>query len=283
MAFHRRATAFSAWNAVRGLFLNNASQRAVYALQDFHCLQQGDLSVHDYCCRLKRLADTLTNVGHPITDQDLVVNTMCGLSNKFTNALGVINAMNPLSSFLWVHSYLVQEETRLDRSHKMETANMLLAAGGSTGDSSSAAAALVATGHSTGASKPPVQPAVSSQSKGGDRKKKRKNNDGALASTPDPTRQIRRRSNKLGCRLPGPAWSRPGKSPLQTGVLRPLEHPTPGLRLHLTPCSPRHRRSSSTPSERRRTSTPRSMDNQPLPRLTPAAATGSLTLALLLT
>jgi hypothetical protein len=106
MVFHRCATAFSAWNAVRGLFLNNASQRVVYALQDFHSLQQGDLSVHDYCCRLKRLADTLTDVVHPITDQDLVVNTMRGLSNKFTNALDVINAMNPLPSFLWVHSYL---------------------------------------------------------------------------------------------------------------------------------------------------------------------------------
>jgi hypothetical protein len=76
MVFHRRATAYSAWNAVRGLFLNNASQRAVYALQDFHSLQQGDDSVHDYCCRLKHLADTLTDVGHPIADADLVVNTM---------------------------------------------------------------------------------------------------------------------------------------------------------------------------------------------------------------
>jgi uncharacterized protein YrrD len=29
MVFHRRATALSAWQAVRGLFLNNASQRTV--------------------------------------------------------------------------------------------------------------------------------------------------------------------------------------------------------------------------------------------------------------
>jgi hypothetical protein len=76
MVFHRRTTAFSALNAVCGLFLNNATQRTVYALQDFHSLQQRDLSVGDFCCRLKRLADTLTDVGHPITDQDLVVNAL---------------------------------------------------------------------------------------------------------------------------------------------------------------------------------------------------------------
>jgi hypothetical protein len=39
MVFTRRATAFSAWQAVRGLFLNNVTHHAVYALQDFHSLQ----------------------------------------------------------------------------------------------------------------------------------------------------------------------------------------------------------------------------------------------------
>jgi hypothetical protein len=100
MVFHHYATTFSTWNAVHGLFLNNATQRTVYAIQDFHSLQQGDLSVGEFCCRLKQLADTLTYVGHPITNQDLVVNTMRGLSSKFSNALGVINAMNLLPHFL---------------------------------------------------------------------------------------------------------------------------------------------------------------------------------------
>jgi hypothetical protein len=54
---------------------------------------------------------------------------MRGLSSKFTNTPGVISAMNPLPSFLWVHSYLLQEETRLDRTHKIEAANAILAAG----------------------------------------------------------------------------------------------------------------------------------------------------------
>lgn len=99
MVFQRRMTTFAAWHIVRSLFLNNATQRAVYALQDFHNLQQGDLSVGDNCCRLKRLADTLSDVGHPVTEQDLVVNTVRSLSPKFSNALSVINAMRALSSF----------------------------------------------------------------------------------------------------------------------------------------------------------------------------------------
>jgi hypothetical protein len=183
MVFQRRATAFSAWNAVRGLFLNNATQRAVYALQDFHSLQQGDLSVGDYCCHLKRLADTLVDVGHPVTDQDLVVNAMRDLSSKFSGALGVINAMHPLPSFLWVHNYLLQEETRMDRTHKMEAANALLAAGSapSTGAAGAALLATTATGAAgaTNVSKPPSTPPGFSPTKNGnERKKKRKQSDG---------------------------------------------------------------------------------------------------------
>jgi hypothetical protein len=278
MVFHRRATAFSAWNAVCGLFLSNSTQRAVYALQDFHSLQQGDLSVHDYCCRIKRLADTLTDVGHPITDQDLVVNTMRDVSTKFTNALGVINAMNPLPSFLWVHSYLLQEETRLDRSHKIEAANTLLATGATAGTtSSSAAAALVANTSSTGASKTPTTPLGSSPTKGGDRKKKNKSK-----PMPSPAtilhmlRQIRPRRHNNGERfLPGLAWSRRGSSLHRIGVLR-LAASSPTSPLRLRPWSRRRRFISPrcTPLVRRPTSTPRSMGSRLPPLLTPATANG---------
>jgi hypothetical protein len=44
-----------------------------------------------------------------------------------------------------MHSYLLQEETRLDRTHKMESANAILAAG-SASSSSTAGATLVVTG-----------------------------------------------------------------------------------------------------------------------------------------
>jgi hypothetical protein len=235
MVFHRRATAFSAWNAVRGLFLNNASQRAVYALQDFHTLQQGDLSVHDYCYKLKRLADTLTDVGHPITDQDLVVNALRGLSDKFTNALGVINAMNPLPSFLWVHSYLVQDETRLDRSHKMPAANTLLAAGTAAGvptgaPSGASAAALVASGTPVGRLGRRSRRRDSHLPKVGIAQRKGNKPTASRATTPGHPRDSRRRRNSGVRPTNGLACSRPGKCSRPTGVAQP---PAPSHHAHL--------------------------------------------------
>ena len=54
-----RTSAYTAWTAITGLFLDNSLQCAIYAQQEFHSLFQGDMSVSEYCGRLKRLADTL--------------------------------------------------------------------------------------------------------------------------------------------------------------------------------------------------------------------------------
>jgi hypothetical protein len=91
--------------------------------------------------------------------------------------------MNPLPSFLWMHSYLLQEETRVDRSHKMESAHTLLASVGSSagtpaGTPTGAVAAALVTTNSYDAYKPQVQRSASSPPKGRDHRKKRKQSDG---------------------------------------------------------------------------------------------------------
>uniref|UniRef100_A0ACD5WPQ1 Uncharacterized protein n=1 Tax=Avena sativa TaxID=4498 RepID=A0ACD5WPQ1_AVESA len=41
-------TAFGVWTAIHNIFLGNRNQRAVYALQEFHNLYQGDTSITAY-------------------------------------------------------------------------------------------------------------------------------------------------------------------------------------------------------------------------------------------
>jgi hypothetical protein len=51
------------------IFLSNRNQQAVHALQKFHRLFRGDMTVYTYCSRLKIIvADTLRDVGDPISD-----------------------------------------------------------------------------------------------------------------------------------------------------------------------------------------------------------------------
>jgi hypothetical protein len=109
--------------------------RTVYSLQEFHSLFQGDMTVNDYCSRLKKLFDILRDVGHPVSNAALVVSTLRGLNPKFTNAISVLGSRTPPPDFLFVRSYLIQEERRMANTHKMEAATALLATGSSTSSS----------------------------------------------------------------------------------------------------------------------------------------------------
>ncbi|XP_066323679.1 uncharacterized protein [Miscanthus floridulus] len=60
--------AFSLWHAVEGLFQDNELQRAVYLEAELRSLQQGDMSMNDYCTKLKRIADQLRDIGHPVSE-----------------------------------------------------------------------------------------------------------------------------------------------------------------------------------------------------------------------
>jgi len=122
------ATAYSAWKAITGQFLDNSLQRAVFAQQEFHSLFQGDMTIGEYCGHLKRLADTLYDCGAAVSDPALVINTLRGLNNKFSQAIAVLSNMSPPPTFLYTKSYLLQEEHRIKHSLKMEAQTALLAA-----------------------------------------------------------------------------------------------------------------------------------------------------------
>ncbi|XP_021321579.1 uncharacterized protein LOC8080606 [Sorghum bicolor] len=210
-------TALAAWTAITGQFLDNSLQQAVYLQQEFHSLFQGDLSVGEYCGRLKRLADSLYDCGAAVSDQALVINTLRGLNNKFSQAIAVLSTMTPPPSFLYTKSYLLQEETRIKHSHQMEAQTALLAAGSAAGQPVSSNAGTKST-----PAPPTLPPAPAVQSgSGGDRRKKRKadnrNRQGA-SSTP-----------AASAAPPPPQWTSP-YNPWQ-GVVQawPLNSWRPGV------------------------------------------------------
>jgi hypothetical protein len=67
------ATARDAWLAVESQFLGNLETRAIQLETKFRNFIQGDLSVTEYCRRLKKMADDLTALGEAVTDRTLVL------------------------------------------------------------------------------------------------------------------------------------------------------------------------------------------------------------------
>jgi hypothetical protein len=61
-------TACDLWVAIEGIFHANRELRAIFLLNEFHSMVQGDSTISAYCQRLKTKAAALRNVSHPMAD-----------------------------------------------------------------------------------------------------------------------------------------------------------------------------------------------------------------------
>nr|XP_051209055.1 uncharacterized protein LOC127326233 [Lolium perenne] len=118
------STALTIWDAIENLFRDNKKHRAIQLEADFRNTPQGDLSISDYCAKLKNLADSLTDVGQPISDETLVLTLLRGLNDTYAHLRSFLPFQVPFPSFLQTRSALILEETqrRTDARNAASTA-----------------------------------------------------------------------------------------------------------------------------------------------------------------
>lgn len=104
------AIARSVWRDLEFQFLGNCELRAVNLSAEFHGFQQGDLSVSEYCRRLKTMADNLADLGEPQSDRTLVLTLINGLSPKFGHMQSLLPMQQPFPSFIQARSQLLLKE-----------------------------------------------------------------------------------------------------------------------------------------------------------------------------
>lgn len=144
-----KCSARELWTTIENLFRDNKEARAIQLKNELRSLTIGDLSVHEYCQKLKTLSDLLANVNSPITECVLVMHLLNGLSSKFDNIVNVIKHRSPPCSFNDARSMLKDEEDRLktqrrpDPSHvdHASSPQVLLAASPQTYDNRTASSA----------------------------------------------------------------------------------------------------------------------------------------------
>jgi hypothetical protein len=94
------ATARDAWLAVESQFLGNRETRAIQLKTKFRNFVQGDLSITEYCPRLKKMVDDLTALGEVVTDRTLILNVLRGLNELFTHIGALLRRARPFPTFL---------------------------------------------------------------------------------------------------------------------------------------------------------------------------------------
>jgi hypothetical protein len=116
LAMAPEQTARDLWVAIADLFQANKAPRAVFLAEQFHSMTQGDLSIDQFCQRMKQTADSLRDVGHTILASQLVLNLLRGLNPRYSSTADDIVNKDVLPSFAAAHNMLVLKELRLANS-----------------------------------------------------------------------------------------------------------------------------------------------------------------------
>ncbi|XP_012858207.1 PREDICTED: uncharacterized protein LOC105977439 [Erythranthe guttata] len=113
MVLSTTSTASDLWTGISSLFTDNKDYRAIQLEQKFKSLKKGTLSIHDYYQIIKTTADSLADAGNPISDKQLVLQTLHGLPKNYETVANLISFQNPLPIFLQTRSLFQMEETRI--------------------------------------------------------------------------------------------------------------------------------------------------------------------------
>jgi hypothetical protein len=114
------------------------------------------MTINAYCTKLKRLADQLRDIGHPVSEPNQVLNLLRGLNPKYRYVKPVITSKYPPHTFMSARSFLILEELGADHDANTEATQALAASHGERpgGSSGNHGASFRSTDGSSGSSAP---------------------------------------------------------------------------------------------------------------------------------
>ena len=122
---NHQPTSRAVWLLLEDVFLGNKEARALLLDTEFRTFAQGDLSISDYCRRLKSMADQLGSLGEPVPDRTLVLAALRGLNERFAHLASFTKRQTPFPTFDKVRNDLLLEELTLNDKVKTPSAALL--------------------------------------------------------------------------------------------------------------------------------------------------------------
>ncbi|CAH1442145.1 unnamed protein product [Lactuca virosa] len=118
------ATDHTVWTDLETLFIENKQTREIELDQELRTLTLGDLSISDYCERMKVISDLLVNIGSSVTEQTLVTYLINVLSPNFDNIAIVLHHQDLFPSLLKCRPILTLEERTMSHNRSTQPLHM---------------------------------------------------------------------------------------------------------------------------------------------------------------
>ena len=105
--------AYETWCQIETLFHNYVNAKYLQLKLSFNQVSKDNHSMVDYFNHVKTISDSLYSIGHPIDDNDIILQILIGLSSEYSDVVIVMSVRKPLWTFLELRSFLLAHESRL--------------------------------------------------------------------------------------------------------------------------------------------------------------------------
>ncbi|PWA35285.1 hypothetical protein CTI12_AA611000 [Artemisia annua] len=98
---------------LKHFFHDNKDARAINLDNELRSIKIGNMTINEYCTKIKSMADRLKNLGSPVSEKNLVIYAVNGLDSRFATIVKIIRHREPLPSFATARNMLLLEESTL--------------------------------------------------------------------------------------------------------------------------------------------------------------------------
>ncbi|KAL5753233.1 hypothetical protein ACOSQ2_023740 [Xanthoceras sorbifolium] len=119
-------TASEAWDSIVQLFSSQSKANIMQLKLQLQTLKKGGSTMSEYLMKKKSIMDALSFAGHPLTNDDKLMNILGGLGSEYNSFIIPITSVQHNYTLSEISSLLLTHETRLDQETQSDhlTVNM---------------------------------------------------------------------------------------------------------------------------------------------------------------
>jgi len=124
-------TSRDAWQHLARLFASKSRARIMQLKEDLTLIQRGSRTVSEFLHAVKMIADELSLIDAPVSDDDLTLYVLNGLGCEFRDMVAPIRTRETALSFAELHDLLIGHEHYLKRMDGQPSSNLVVTANSS--------------------------------------------------------------------------------------------------------------------------------------------------------
>lgn len=111
------------WDEAQSLAGAHTRSQIIYLKSEFHSIRKGEMKMEDYLIKMKNLADKLKLAGNPISNSDLIIQTLNGLDSEY-NPIVVKLSDHTTLSWVDLQAQLLTFESRIEQLNNLTNLNL---------------------------------------------------------------------------------------------------------------------------------------------------------------